>query len=173
MKSYSSFDLLIGGLLMALALVFPVVFHAIGLGGAFLPMFYPILAAGFLIVLPAAVVVGILSPLVSAVLTGMPPFYPPVAFMMMFEGLFLALVPGILYRRFKWNIWLSVLITMLVERMVMLIAIYIITKWMEFPTKMISIAALVKGIPGTLIIIILMPPLLKKLDNILSTYKKI
>ena len=43
---------------MALALVFPVVFHAVDLGNAFLPMFYPIIAAGFLVALPAAVVVG-------------------------------------------------------------------------------------------------------------------
>ncbi|UCH97132.1 MAG: ECF transporter S component, partial [Candidatus Aminicenantes bacterium] len=74
MKKYSGYDLLLGGLFMALALVFPMVFHAVGLGSAFLPMFYPIAAAGFLVALPVALVVGTMSPLVSALITGMPPF---------------------------------------------------------------------------------------------------
>jgi hypothetical protein len=34
-------------------LVFPIIFHAVGLGSAFLPMFFPIIAAGFLIALPS------------------------------------------------------------------------------------------------------------------------
>ncbi|MCU0289629.1 MAG: ECF transporter S component, partial [Acidobacteria bacterium] len=66
MKKSSGYDLLLAGLFMALALVLPLLFHAIGLGSAFLPMFFPIIAAGFLVTLPAALVVGVMSPLVSA-----------------------------------------------------------------------------------------------------------
>jgi len=37
---YSGQDLVLGGLFLSLALVVPFLFHAIGLGSAFLPMFF-------------------------------------------------------------------------------------------------------------------------------------
>jgi len=81
-----SYQLLTGGLFLALALGLPLAFHLVGLGSSFLPMFYPILLAGFLLDFQVAVLVGLLSPLLSAALTGMPPFYPPIAFIMMAEA---------------------------------------------------------------------------------------
>jgi hypothetical protein len=165
MKKYTGYDLLLGGLFMALALVFPIIFHAIGLGSAFLPMFFPILAAGFLIALPAAMVVGVVSPLVSALLTGMPPFFPPMVFIMMAEGLALTLVPALLYRRLKINAWISAATAMLVDRLVLLAAILLISRLLELPEGALTAASLLKGLPGTILLPLVIPPLVKKMET--------
>ena len=60
---YSGQDLVLGGLSLSLALVVPSLFHAIGLGSAFLPMFFQVIIAGFLVVFPLAMDVGFISPL--------------------------------------------------------------------------------------------------------------
>ncbi len=165
MKKYTGYDLLLGGLFMALALVFPIIFHAIGLGSAFLPMFFPILAAGFLIALPAAMVVGVVSPLVSALLTGMPPFFPPVVFIMMAEGLALTMVPSLLYRRLKINAWVSTAAAMLMDRLVLLAAILLISRLLELPEGVLTAASLLNGLPGTILLALVIPPLVKKMET--------
>jgi hypothetical protein len=166
-NSYTGYDLLLGGLFMALAVVFPVFFHVIGLGSSFLPMFYPIITAGFLVALPAAAVVGILSPLVSALLTGMPPFYPPIAFIMMAEGLVIASLPAILYRnrRIKLNPWITVILTMMADRLVLLACVPVLSRLLDLPPGMLTFAALIKGIPGIIMMIVIIPPLVKIMES--------
>ena len=163
-KSNSGFDHLLGGLFIALALAFPVIFHVVGLGGSFLPMFFPIATAGFLLPLPSAVAVGVLSPLFSALLTGMPPFYPPIAFIMMAEGAVLGAVPAILYRRLKLNAWLTISLAMAADRLVLLVSVLMLSRLFELPEGVLTAAALIKGIPGTIAIILVVPPLAKKME---------
>lgn len=165
MKKYSGYDLLLGGLFMALALVFPVIFHALGLGSAFLPMFYPIIAAGFLVALPVAMVVGVMSPLVSALITGMPPFFPPIALIMMFEGVVLTAVPALLYQRLRTNPWLITIITMTTDRLLLLFLVLFFSAALRLPEGVLSAAALINGIPGTVLILILIPPLVKQMET--------
>lgn len=157
-------DLLLGGLFFALAIALPVLFHAVGLGSAFLPMFFPIILSGFFVSLPAALAVGILSPLTSALLTGMPPFYPPIAFIMMLEGLFLAGLPALLYQRNKISVWPVLIATIIVDRLVLLGSILLVSQWLNLPKDIMSAASLIKGIPGVILIILLIPPLVKKLN---------
>jgi predicted membrane protein len=78
-------DLVLGGLFGALGIVVPVLFHAVGLGKVFLPMYLPILALGLTVSWEVALIVGVATPLVSAVLTGMPPLAPPIAVLMALE----------------------------------------------------------------------------------------
>ncbi len=158
-------DLLLGGLFFALAIALPVLFHAVGLGSAFLPMFFPIIISGFFVALPAALAVGMLSPLTSALLTGMPPFYPPIAFIMMLEGIFLAGLPAVLYQRYKISVWPVLIATILVDRLVLLGAVLVVSHWLDLPKNIMGVASLVKGIPGIILIIILIPPLIKKLNS--------
>jgi hypothetical protein len=164
MKKYSGYDLLLGGLFMALALVFPVIFHALGLGSAFLPMFYPIIAAGFLVALPVAIVVGVMSPLVSALITGMPPFFPPIGLIMMFEGVVLTALPALLYQRFKTNARVTAIITMAADRLLLLVLVFFFSFTLELPEGVLSAAVLINGIPGTVLILVLIPPLVKQME---------
>jgi hypothetical protein len=164
MKKYNGYDLLLGGLFMALALVFPVIFHALGLGSAFLPMFYPIMAAGFLVALPVAIVVGVMSPLVSGLITGMPPFFPPIGLIMMFEGAVLTVGPALLYQRLKTNVWVTTTITMAADRLLLLLLVLFFSTVLGLPEGVLSAAVLINGIPGTTLILVLIPPLVKQLE---------
>jgi hypothetical protein len=161
---YRGYDVLLGGLLMALALVFPVIFHMVGLGSSFLPMFFPVMAAGFILALPAAVVVGFMSPLVSALLTGMPPFFPPIAFIMMVEGVVLAALPVFLYQRYKMNIWATAVIAMLVDRLVLLISVLLLSRLLQLPEGVLTVTALIRGIPGTILIPLVIPAVIKQVE---------
>jgi hypothetical protein len=164
MKKYSGYDILLGGLFMALALVFPVIFHALGLGSAFLPMFYPIITAGFLVALPVAIVVGVMSPMISALVTGMPPFFPPIAIIMMFEGIVLTVLPALLYQRLKINVLITTIITMAVDRLLILILASLFAAILELPKDILGAAVLINGIPGTILILVVIPPLVKQME---------
>ncbi|MCL6580098.1 MAG: ECF transporter S component [Firmicutes bacterium] len=91
-------DVVLGGLFLALALVLPTVFHLFGAGKVFLPMHIPIFLAGFMVTPWVAGVVGLVAPLLSSVLTGMPPLSPPVAQVMAAELAVYGLATAFLYR---------------------------------------------------------------------------
>lgn len=163
--SSSARSLIIGAMLLALAQVIPTIFHALNLGSSFLPMFYPILAAGFLTEFPVALAVGFLSPLLSSFITGMPPLFPPIAFIMMAEGLFLGGLPVLLNQRKKIKIWPTLLLTLLADRAVLLVAVLITAKWLSLPEKVLGLASVLHGLPGIIILLIIFPPLVKKLQK--------
>jgi LytS/YehU family sensor histidine kinase len=167
--SYHGRDVVLGGLFLALALVIPILFHAVGLGSAFLPMFFPIIAAGFLIAPPVALVVGITSPLLSALLTGMPPFFPPTAFIMMAEGLILAGIPSLLYQKYRLNSYLTLIITLSADRVVLLIAVIAVSKWLDLPENVLGWASLIRGLPGIVLIMLVIPPLINKMKKRMAT----
>jgi hypothetical protein len=162
---YTGRDILLGGLLVALAIVIPILFHAVGLGSAFLPMFYPILLAGFLTPVPVALTVGLVSPLASALLTGMPPLFPPVAFVMMAEGAVLSVVPSVLYRKHKINIWLTLAVAVILERIVLLAAVVLSALFLELPRRVLGIFSLIHSLPGVILIFIIVPPLVNELEK--------
>lgn len=162
---YSGKDSLLGGLLISLALVLPVLFHALNLGSAFLPMFLPIVVAGYVLALPVALAVGLLSPLVSALLTGMPPFFPPIAFIMMVEGLALTGIPSLLYQKYRWNIYLTLLITLFVDRLVSLGLVILASKWLDIPGGAMGVSIILRGIPGVILIFVALPPLIRLLEG--------
>jgi hypothetical protein len=163
--NYSGRDILLGGLLIALALVLPVLFHALNLGSAFLPMFLPILVGGFLLALPVALSAGILAPLVSALLTGMPPFFPPIAPIMMVEGLVLAGIPALLYRKYHWNLYLTLIITVFVDRAAALGMVVLTSIWLDIPEGAMGVSMILKGIPGVILIVVCIPPMVRLLED--------
>ena len=82
------------GLFGALSLAFPTLFNAFGLAGTlFLPMYWPLMALAFLVPVPRALPVAFVVPWASAVLTGMPLLWPPMAGVISFE---LAVQVGVL-----------------------------------------------------------------------------
>lgn len=163
--SYQGRDVILGGLFLALALVIPILFHAVGLGSAFLPMFFPIIVAGFLIAPAVALVVGITSPLFSALLTGMPPIFPPIAFVMMAEGLVLAGIPSLLYQKFRFNTYLTLVITLALDRAVLFLAVVMVSMWLDLPENVLGWASLIRGLPGIVLILLIIPPLVEKLKE--------
>ncbi len=157
-------DLVLGGMLLALAVVLPMAFHAAGLGSAFLPMFFPIILAGFLTAPPVAMAVGLLSPLTSALLTGMPPFFPPTAFIMMAEGIVLAGIPSFLRGKKGLPILPVLLVTLLGDRLVLLAAVILISHLLELPAGVLGTAAVIHGLPGMALILAVLPSMVKALE---------
>ncbi len=165
MNHKHDFDWLLGGLLLALALALPLAFHLVGLGSAFLPMFYPVMLAGLLIRPQVSLLVGLLAPLLSAALTGMPPFYPPVAFIMMLEFLVITALGWTLFQKLHLNIYLSLLLTILADRLVLFLATWVVADWLQLPGIVLGPITLIQGLPGTVVMFLVIPPLVVKIKE--------
>jgi hypothetical protein len=116
-RLFQARDMALGGLFGALGIVVPMLFHAVGMGKVFLPMYLPILALGLMASWEVALVVGGATPLLSAVLTGMPPLAPPIAALMACELACLAAVAG-LARRAGLGVWPAAVIAIVAARIV-------------------------------------------------------
>jgi thiamine transporter ThiT len=66
----------------AAAMLLPVIFHLFHLGSLFMPMYLPLVTLSFFVGPLPASFTALLLPLISGAITGMPPFYPPIAFIM-------------------------------------------------------------------------------------------
>ncbi len=94
----------LSGLFIALGIVLPIAFHAFPDGGKmFLPMFLPIVLGAMFLPWQYALAVGIITPLLSSVLTGMPPMLAPLpmAIMMAAELGVVAVLISIM-KNIKW-----------------------------------------------------------------------
>jgi hypothetical protein len=118
---------------LALGVLFPILFHAVGLGSVFLPMYWPVAAAGFFLPLSFAVLVGVITPALSFLLTGMPPVSPPVLQVMVPELAVLAFLVGLLYRKVRMAIWLSMFIGLLASRVVLFSSASLLGKALGLP----------------------------------------
>jgi hypothetical protein len=154
---HPSFDYVLAGLFLAAALALPVFFHALGLGSAFMPMFYPLALAGFLVAPPLAMIVGISAPLVSALLTGMPPFYPPIAFIMMAEGLLFTGLPQGLHKLFRLPVWLTLLVILLLDRLLLYFLMLGMSSLMSLPGWFLGWASVLHGLPGLAVMMAVLP----------------
>jgi hypothetical protein len=163
--NHPSFDYVLAGLLLSAALVLPILFHALGLGSAFMPMFFPLAMAGFLVVPPLAMITGIAAPLVSALLTGMPPFYPPIAFIMMGEGLLFTGLPHGLRKWLRLPVWLALLIILLLDRLWLFLMVMAMAMVMELPPSMLGWATVLHGLPGLLMMLAVLPWLVSRLQE--------
>lgn len=152
----STRELVLVSLFMTLAIVVPILFHTLGLGALLLPMFLPILLAGYFLNPVPAMLVGFLSPWLSTFLTGMPPLLPT-APLMSVEGLAMAGMVSFIYHRKKRSIWLSLILALLAERLVLVLAIYLIVPLFNLPPGLITIAALTKTLPGIALQLVLVP----------------
>ena len=142
----------VGGLLIALALVLPMAFHLTGV-----PQ-------------PGQVFVGLFSPIISSVLTGMPavgrlPF-------MMIELAVYGLVSGLMYNTFKFNkkkmgTYISLLTAMLCGRIVYAISLFVAVNLMGIQCggPIAAVTATVSGVPGIIIQVLIIPPVVYALER--------
>lgn len=158
----------ISGLLVAVGLVLPMVFHTFALGGAvFLPMHIPVLLGGFLLSPLYAILVGVITPLVSSILTGMPPFFP-IAIQMMFELGVYGLVISYLYNHRKSSLYPAMLCGMLAGRLTAGIVNYLfLTKFLNqfFSLKVFLTAQFITALPGILLQLVMLPIMVKLLET--------
>jgi riboflavin transporter FmnP len=147
-------------LFLALAVVLPVGFHAFGIGGrVFLPMHFPVLLAGFLIGPYSGLTVGLMSPLISHLITGMPPTYAVP--LMSLELPLYGLVAGLAYQKLRLNIYIALIVAMIVGRIMFGLGLFILGMFMELPytaTVFFSTAGpILAGLPGIIAQIVVIP----------------
>lgn len=102
------------------AVVLPHVAHVTGAPVFWLlPMHWPVILAGLVYGPAAGLAVGVLSPTVSFMMSGMPPM-PSLAVMTVELGLY-GLLTGVLRTRLRWNAILAVALALLVGRIVAMV----------------------------------------------------
>jgi hypothetical protein len=147
----------LAALFATLGILFPLLFHFTGLGSMFLPMFLPVTMAAALLPPPVAILVAILVPLFSFLFTGMPPLYPPLLILVMTELLIISAITSYLFFRKKWSIWLTLLISMSIDRIALYLFVIFFAKMLGFPERFYSAAAVLYGIPGVILIFLTVP----------------
>lgn len=153
-------------LCMALGLVLPMFFHLFGAGPTFLPMHIPVLLCGFVFGWPYGAVCGFLVPILSSVLTGMPPIFPT-ATAMMLELCAYGALTGFFYQKLRWNVYLSLIAAMIGGRIVSgaANAVFLGMAGKPYGFAAFLSASFVEAIPGILIQIVLIPVLVLALKR--------
>lgn len=153
-------------LCIALGLILPQVFHLIGAGPVFLPMHIPVLLCGMCFGWSFGLICGVVTPLLSSVVTGMPPLFPT-GTAMVFELAAYGALSGLLYRKFRQNIYLSLIAAMLGGRVVsgLASAIFYGVAGKAYGLQIFLTGAFVTGLPGIILQILIVPVLVIVLEK--------
>ena len=155
----------IGAMCLALSLLLPQVFHMIGMqeaGSIFLPMHLPVFIAGMVLVPIYGLLLGVLAPLTSFALTGMPGI--PMMFFMIGELATYGVVSGLMFYNFKMNekkfgSIISLLVAMVAGRVIygFLITIGASLFNLHFGTFYTVLLSVATGLPGIVTQLVLVP----------------
>lgn len=148
------------GLFISLGILIPILFHSLGIGKLFLPMFWPIAVCGFFLSMPFAISVGILTPILSTLMTGMPPI--PVVYKMIFELGFLSGTISFLYRKTRFGVFWLTLTGLFTSEIVLYFTAAAIAPILGLPPKLYAIGSLIHTIPGIITILVIVPWIIKK-----------
>jgi hypothetical protein len=152
-------------LFAALGIIFPFFFHLVGLGKAFMPMFLPIVMGSVLLPPSLAISIAFLTPTVSFLFTGMPPIYPPILPVVMVELILVSFVVSFLYFKKNVSIWLTLIIALGIDRIALFIFVFVIAPFIELPKEIFSLAAVIYGFPGIMLILAVVPMTLRFLKQ--------
>jgi hypothetical protein len=146
----------------AAAMLLPVIFHIFHLGSIFMPMYLPLVTLSFFVGPIPAGLTAIILPFISGAITGMPPFYPPIAFIMSIE---LAIMCGLIasMRIFfpRINELIILIPVLLLGRCLGVGLIYLMALFMKLPAKFVAGASLISGWPGIILMIAAIPAIMK------------
>lgn len=164
-------------MLLALGILLPIVTaHGMGIPGTvFLPMHIPVLLCGLLCGPFYGGVLGVVLPFLNSVLTGMPVMYPMVPIMMM-ELMTYGVVSGLIYHKTKifkkkWGVYASLLFAMLAGRImygVTFLILFALNSSMKAATVWVAI---VTGIPGIVLQLLLIPAVIILVNGQISKKK--
>ena len=161
--------LILSGLCIALGIVLPVAFHSVANAGSiFLPMHIPVLLCGLICGWPYGLACGVITPLLSSVITGMPPMaYLP---SMLCELAVYGFASGLLMRYVKTgkllaDLYVSLAGAMLLGRLVFGLLNALIFRAGDYSVAMWTTAAFVTALPGILIQLAVIPVLVLALKK--------
>lgn len=158
------------GLFLALAYMLPYLTGQIPeIGSMLCPMHLPVLLCGFICGWQWGLIVGLVAPIFRSLITTMPPLFPT-AVSMAFELAMYGLMVGYLYRKFpsgKKYIYLSLIISMLVGRVVWGIAMFVLmgVSGGAFGLSAFVTGAFANAIPGIALQIVVIPPIVMLIEK--------
>ena len=166
MKKSMTVNLTGAALCIALGLILPVLCHMVGAGSVFLPMHIPVLLCGLLFGWQYGAVCGLIVPLLSSLLTGMPPIFPTAAAMML-ELCAYGLLTGLFYRKMRWNVYPALICAMLGGRVVSGAANAVFLGMADKPYGFAAFlsASFVQAVPGIIIQIVFIPVIVLALEK--------
>ena len=144
-------------LFLAAAILLPQLFHLFGLGPTFLPMFLPVFAGAMVLSWKFALVLGLSSPLISWIFTGMPPLIPPVMPVMLLELGTTALLISWLRFHSKKPVWLALILGILWDRLLLFILVTLIAPVFGLTYPLFSTALVISGLPGIAMQLLVIP----------------
>lgn len=155
---------------IALCYVLPIAFHSVGLGGALSPMHIPVLLCGLVCGSGAGFLCGLIGPVLSSLLSGMPPMLMLVR--MIPELCVYGLVAGIAMKHLHTgsgpkDVYISLVAAMIAGRIVGGIAstvFYIVTSGV-YSVGLWFTSYFIEGIPGILVHLLLVPVLVFSLQK--------
>jgi hypothetical protein len=161
-RHYSPRELAYAGLFGAAGLLLPFLFHVFHLGHVFMPMYLPLVALAFLVRPLPATMTAIITPLLSAAVTGMPPLYPPVALFMAIEiGAMAALIAT---SRAWWpraNAWLVLACVLALGRAIYIGLVYAFARVIHLPAGFLAGVSFLSGWPGIILMLVAVPPFVR------------
>jgi len=163
-------ELVLSGLLLASGVILPMIFHVFGMTGPiFLPMHIPVLIGGFLLSPQLALALGILTPFISSLFTGMPVLFP-MAVIMAFELGIYGFTASLAVRKLHLPSVPALIMAMLSGRIAAGISVALLVQL--FGIKMNPVlyleGAILTGLPGITIQLLLIPALVYAIKSALK-----
>ena len=164
--------LTVSALLTAVGMLLPLLTHLLGTGAAgtvVLPMHLPVLLCGFLCGPLCGLACGLLVPVCNCLLTGMPVAYPMLPIVTC-ELMTYGALSGVFSKktplcRKPWGVYAALLLTMICGRAVYggaWAALFFLNPAMKAPTV---VAAMITGLPGICLQLILVPSLVMAVEH--------
>ncbi len=153
--------------LLAVGILLPQLFHMLGnLGTVLLPMHLGVIVAGYLLPPGWCLALGLFTPLLSSVLSGMPPF--PLNYLIAIELAVLGFTLSALKSQ-GWSDRKKLIAAMLLSRLVRILATWIMAQALSFPFSLKALMSLmfIMGLPGIVIQILWVPALVRRIKNII------
>ena len=157
-----------GASFCALGILTPIVFHMMGLGKLFLPMHIPILVAGAVLSFPVGISVAILTPFLSMLLTGMPPF--PYAILMCFELMALS-GAAFLFTRTRIPLLLALAFAILIRCAVTWVITFQFSRLLGLPPHITGCISIISGFPGIILQLIIAPAAILSIRSRLASIR--
>jgi niacin transporter len=168
-KMFSTKNMVITALLIAIGIVLPMAFHTVPQAGRiFLPMHIPILICGLICGIPFGIAAGIITPILSHLFTGMPPavFLPAMILELAAYGASSALLMQFLpVKNLYARTYISLIGAMLFGRVFFGIMNALIFSVGEYSMQMWLTAAFVTALPGIAIQIVIIPAIIIALQK--------
>lgn len=172
-KKISVRNLTFTALFVAMGILLPQIFHLIGgseAGRMFLPMHIPVLLSGMLLGPVSGCIVGLLSPILSCFLTGMPKL-PMMPFMVLELAAYGGTAGYFCVTR-KYNVYISLIGAMVAGRVINALALIVATYVFHLQVSpVISVLTAVSaGIIGIIIQLVFIPAIVVTLRKVVKKY---